>query len=154
MKYEFILDENIIVFATKMCNAEGEEDYTSTYLILNIAENCHRIIYNNELYMRYTNKVDEIPQGSMSFKAIRVISHMLKDQRKSRDVKYVPELDLKELSIDDRSLVKMAVHTNAILISSDRKLRDKIVNLGLNRLYNLRVVDPREALQYARHSNP
>ena len=150
MKHIFILDENILVSACTGKNAHGEDDYSSCNLLLQIARNCHKIGWNNELrkgYIRKTKSLSRRKKQSLFMQAHRIFFHLLTTRDKNLQNQNYLTLD-PDLR-DDRHIVSLAVFTDGILVTEDGRLKTELGKRSLISKHRLRIVEPKEALQLA-----
>lgn len=157
MKYTFVLDECVVLFAQNFSDQYGNEDFKSAHLVMSIADNCHKIAVNDYLMKKYYEKISDIERKrqTVSFKVIRIIKHMLKNPNKNVYLAFIPNFPFEnEIPSDDLPIVKTAVHSQAIFVTVDGKLKQKIEELGLPKRHNIKVVHPKEALTYAQQKDP
>lgn len=157
MKYTFVLDECVVLFAQNFSDQYGNEDFKSAHLVISIADNCHKIAVNDYLMKKYYEKTSDIEhiKQTVSFKVIRIIRYMLKDSDKHKYIAFIPNYPFEnEIPSDDLPIVKTAVHAQAIFVTSDRRLRQKIEELELPQRHNIKVLCPEEALMYAQQKDP
>jgi len=157
MKYTFVLDECVVLSAQNFSDQHGNEDFKSAHLVISIAENCHKIAVNDYLMKKYYEKISDVDsiRQPVSFKVIRIIKHMLKNPNKNVYLAFIPNYPFEnEIPSDDLPIVKTAVHTQAIFVTSDGRLRQKIEELGLPQRHKFKVLYPKEALIYAQRKDP
>jgi predicted nucleic acid-binding protein len=150
MKYVFVLDENVLIAACKGRNAKNEEDYSSSTLFLQIAQNCHRIAWNDRLKGKYIEK-SEILKTNKDFnlfmKAYKILFHLMtKAEKNLQNENYLdcgPDLE------DDKHVISLAVFTNGILVSEDGRLMKRLLDKGLIPKYDIKIVEPKEAVLLA-----
>jgi len=150
MKHTFVLDECVILFAQNFTNEHGNEDFTSSTLMHSIIVNCHKIAINEYLAKKYFEKIE----AAKGLHIIRLINHLLRNIDKYIFLTFAPDFPFeREIPVDDLPIVKTAVHTQALFVTADGKLRRKIEELEIPRKYNIKVLDPKEALPYAQAAN-
>lgn len=150
MKHTFVLDENVFVSANTGQNAHNRVDYSSSLLVLQIGRNCHRIAWNAELRRRYGRLNDRLSRRreyDPFMKASRLIFHFMANQGKNLHnescLKLDPDLE------NDSHIVSLAVFTEGILVTEDTRLKRELQRKNLAARHRLRIVEPKEALQFA-----
>ncbi len=129
MKYNFVLDENIIYFAVKCVDEHENPDATSAELLLLIARNCHTVTTTPELYRRYWKHLEKLksapPQG---IPPILFINQFLRNADKLRfDNRDLPELpNNAKFPREDIHVAGAALLSGGHLVTGDRPLRDAI----------------------------
>ena len=157
MKYTFVLDESVILFAQNFSDQYGNEDFKSAHLVISIADNCHKIAINDYLTKKYYEKTSDIERikQAVSFKVIRILKYMLKNPDKNVYLAFIPNYPFEnEIPSDDLPIVKTAVRAQAIFVTADGRLRQKIEELELPQRHNIKVLYPEEALTYAQQKDP
>lgn len=157
MKLTFVLDECVVLNAQNFCDEQGNEDFTSASLMLTIATNCHKIAVNDYLKKKYFEKTSDIDKvrHTISMKVIRVISHMLHHSDKNISVAYTPNYPFEsEIPNDDLPIVKTAVFTRALFVTTDGRLRQRMLELEIPQRHNIEVLDPKQAISYAQTRDP
>jgi len=158
MKNAFVLDLNIIPHAWLGKNEHGLVDYSSASLILNIIENCHKIIVNDYLLRKYAQKTDEMKVLHKGAKVLNIINVMHQAMTIFGKVKF----DTDELNIrfplhsfhdDDVPVVTPAARNHAILVTSDDNLIRKLRESSITQSFEMKVLRPKDAIQYAQATN-
>lgn len=131
---KLILDENIIEFAARCTNSKEAACGTLLGLIL---KNCDMLICNKKLYKSYLNRLKKLEHIGSSIYVAKILSH-IQSKGSINFIEYSPPL-YKEDSIpfDDIFLIRLAVHTNSILVSNDGRLKDSLIDSNLINIYNL-----------------
>lgn len=150
MKHRFLLDENILHFAIKGLNEQGQPDETSVRLTALIGLNCHTIVVNHLLLERYSRQMKRIQQeGSRAalervsfikqlfFKAEKWAFEQKGDAVLPAGI-VVPRKDLE--------IVELAFFTETVIVTGDEPLR-----LAVNKSpeLHIRAITPPEALALA-----
>ncbi len=136
------MDENTVVSALNLEDAQGNEDFTCAHLWLNILENCHHIVVNDYLLKGYYRKT---ASARNSGQAVRIIHHVMTNAVKSEFIGYSPSYSwASQLPPDDAPIVLLAHQSGAVLVTSDSRLRGKVESLSS--LASLRILAPREAV--------
>ena len=159
MKKNFVLDLNIIPQSWLGTNEQGREDYSAAFLLLNIIENCHRIIVNNYLLRKYsekTNQVKRIHEGAKVLNAINVIHQAMKISNKVKIDSDILDIYFPEGSFhdDDLPIVTLAARNQAILVTTDSNLIRKLRESNIVQSYSINPERPVDAIRYAVHVDP
>jgi hypothetical protein len=158
MKNAFVLDLNVIPHAWLGKNEHDTVDYSSAFLILNIIENCHKIIVNNYLLRKYAEKLDEMKTLHEGAKVLNIINVIHQAMTKFGKVKF----DTDELNIhfppqsfhdDDVPVVTPAARNHAILVTCDDRLIRKLRENNITQSFEMKVLRPEDAIQYAQATN-
>lgn len=152
MPLRFIPDENVIILAQKQENDRGERDRTCFYLLNRIISICHPIVVDPPLWRKYERQLGRLPANAITPPHI---SGVLKSpnlpagklERYPDDAPAFPEeTAIPQGSRDDLQIVRLAVATGAILVTTDQPLREDLAATGIAEKYNLQVVSPENAL--------
>ena len=159
MKKKFVLDLNIIPQSWLGTNEQGHEDYSSAFLLLNIIENCHRIIINNYLLRKYSEKTDQVKRihrGAKVLNAINVIHQAMKITNKVKIESDILDINFPERSFhdDDLPIVTLAARNQAILVTTDNNLIRKLRESSIAQSYSIKPMRPEDAIGYAVHTDP
>ena len=152
MPLRFIPDENIIILAQKQENDRGERDRTCFYLLNRIISICHPIVVDPVLWRKYEEHLGRLPAGAATSPHLAGIlkSPTLpagKIERYPDDAPAFPEeTAIPQGSQDDVEIVRLAVATGAILVTTDQPLREDLAATGIAEQYGLQVVSPEDAL--------
>ena len=150
----FILDENVLIFAQTGTNESGEPDDTCTELVDRIIKICHTIVIDLPLWIKYRQQLGQARHRPVSPRAamlriLRDASHIsgkLDGFDRADCPTFADESLIPQGSQDDVPLVRLAVGTNATLVTTDAPLRNDLESSGIRARYNLEVVTPEEAL--------
>jgi len=159
MKKNFVLDLNIIPQSWLGTNERNQEDYSSALLLLNIIENCHRVIINNYLLRKYSEKTDQVKRihgGAKVLNAINVIHHAMKKRNKVKIDSDILDINFPEGSFhdDDIPIVTLAARNQAILATTDDNLIRKLRESSIAQSYSIKPERPEDAIRYAGLSDP
>ena len=149
MKHRFLLDENILHHAIKGVDAHDNLDSTATQLVRLIAQNCHRIVMNGELWDRYWHHLSGLVRTRPSaLEPLFLITQLIKYATKLVwDSPESPELPPSvTVPTEDIPIVRIALISHPIVVAADEDLREAINSqpaLGLTALC------PREAIHLA-----
>ena len=152
MPPRFIPDENVIILAQKRENDRGERNLTCFYLLNRIISICHPIVVDPVLWRKYEEHLGRLPARATTSPHLAGIlkSPTLpagKIERYPDDAPAFPEeTAIPQGSQDDVEIVRLAVATGAILVTTDQPLREDLAATGIAAKYNLQVVSPNDAL--------
>lgn len=148
MKHKFLLDENILHFAIKGVNDQGQDDPAASDLIRLIGENCHSIVTNAELWDLYWQHLPGLLKMGASGPAPLQFINLVKNSHKlfweSNDPPAIPSEA--RIPRKDVPIVSLALLSNALLVTTDGPLRSAI--LGYPAL-GLTALTPHEAISLA-----
>lgn len=153
MPPRFIPDENVIILAQKRENDRGERDLTCLNLLLRIINICHPIVVDPVLWRKYEEQLGKLPASAVTSPHLAGIlkSPTLpagKIERYPDDAPAFPEeSNIRQCSQDDVPVVvRLAVETRAILVTTDTRLIADLEYSGITEKYRLQVVSPKDAL--------
>ena len=155
-KKRFILDENVLIRAQTGLNASGDPDATCTELINQIIRICHTIVIDIPLWNRFEHQLnrERFRPGPMSSNMLSVLVAAMRIERKFDDwtrnaaPPFEGEEEIPQGSQDDVPVsVRLAVDTQAILVTGDNPLREHLRSANLQVLSDLAVLTPEEALK-------
>ena len=154
MKKDFVLDLNIIPHSWLGKNERGLEDYSSSFLLLNIIENCHRIIVNKYLLRKYSEKTDQVKRvhrGAKVLNAINVLHQAMNIRNK-----VIIESDILDINFpkgsfhdDDLPIVTLAARKHAILVTTDNNLIRKLRESSIAQSHSIKPERPEDAIKHA-----
>ena len=153
MTQRFILDENIVILAQTGMDDHENPNAVCHDLVIGIIDICHSIIADDELWERYrrqlyspANQRQNIGPDIM----IALMDAMTREDKVERLPHDAPpfegEASIPAGSQDDMFLVRLAVETGAILVTTDEALRDGLGHSGIQQSHNLSVLSPDDAL--------
>ena len=159
MKKSFVLDLNIIPQSWLGTNEQGIRDYSSALLLLDIIENCHRIIVNNYLLTKYSEKTDQVKRihrGAKILNAINVIHQAMKTTNKVKIESDILDISFPEGSFhdDDLPIVTLAARNRAVLVTTDNNLIRKLRESSIAHSYSIKPERPEDAIMYAVDTDP
>lgn len=159
MKKNFVLDLNIIPLSWLGTNERGLEDYSSARLLLEIIENCHKIIVNNYLLRNYSEKADQVERihrGAKVLNAINIIHQAMKIRDKVKFGSDALDINFPKRSFhdDDLPIVTLAAKEHAILVTTDNNLIGKLRKSSVAQSHSIKPERPEDAIKYAVHTNP
>ena len=154
MTPRFILDENIVILAQQGLDERGNFNPVCADLVRQIIEICRTIVVDDVLWGKFDEQLHrpgyQLPQaGPILF---RVLCNALATANKVDGLGHTASSFGKEGSIppgstDDTYIVRLAVESGAILVTTDGALRDDLRESGIQDRYGLTVVSPDEALE-------
>lgn len=150
MTRQFILDENVIILAQRKADPQGNYDATCVHLIGRIIEICHTIVVDFNLWGKYQQQLGRIPTAGLGPPNL---FHLLQGARqRAGKISFLPnapsfpeEANIPQGSQDDKEIVRLAVSTGAILVTTDNPLIADLVSVGITEQYQLRIVTPDQA---------
>ena len=154
MTPRFILDENVVILAQQGLDEEGNPSPVCAELVQQIIEICHTIVVDDVLWNKFDEQLNrpgyQLPQAGPNL--LRVLWNALAIVNKVDGLGHTaPSFDeegsIPPGSIDDTYIVRLAVESGAILVTTDGALRDDLRESGIQDTYGLTVVSPDEALE-------
>ena len=160
MTRRFIPDENVIILAQKQQDDRGAADLTCFQLVRGILDNPRAFIgVDYPLWSRYQSQLNRLPPHSL-------VPPPLLRRLNGADIgppnsagewvykvtllpnapAFPEETAIPQGSQDDVEIVRLAVATGAILVTTDQPLREDLAATGIAEKYNLQVVSPNDAL--------
>jgi len=154
MTQRFILDENIVILAQKGEDDKGDPDASSLQLVIRIIRICHTIVLDPNLWQKYLHQLN-LPRDYDPRTGFRLLPVLINAQRREGKVEdrtinaapFAEEGSVPQGSRDDVPIVRLAVETGAMLVTTDRALTDDLNSSGVARRYNLQLLSPEETLQ-------
>ena len=161
MKWHFVLDENILMFALKREDDHGEPDDTCLQVIQAIIRQCHAFVITSQIWGKYTGQVRSLERqrAFMEPGIMRTINLALRNDAKDtrwlqddqiHDVVGMNDLVLANIPhVDDGDQVFVnaaASVEGAILVTADRPLRAALLSHSIPERYRFRVHSPTETL--------
>ena len=147
MKHRFLLDENILFFAVKGTDAQGNADSTATELLRRIGTNCHKIVIDPELAGKYGKHLKQLERVSTpAMNPEEFFREFLVNEAKTAIELYAPaELPAgTKFPAKDVHIVKLALRSKAVVVTEDIPLRDSLTiqqALGLTALNSLAALE-------------
>jgi hypothetical protein len=143
---EYVLDENIIKFAAKVMNAEGNLDISCLALMTDIVRRCDFIHCSKPLLEKYWKKLKELENTTHSAAAVAKMVEIMLTKGAIKFKDYTPRLkdiaDEKEIPPDDLFLIRLVVHTGATLITADCRLKARLDEKNLTTKYRISIQKP------------
>lgn len=152
MTQRFILDENVVICAQLATNERGERDLTCVSLVTQIIDICHTLVLDPPLREKYLQQLNRAPHVNPESGSVflRVLAYAFQRSGKVdfRNVSraFPEEVEIPQGSQDDVPLVRLAVESGAILVTTDRPLIEDLNTCSVQEKYGLRVLLPNQAL--------
>jgi ribosomal protein L14E/L6E/L27E len=129
----FVLDENIILLAAKSEDVNGNRDYTCLWVINDITHRkCDIINCSHELIKKYQKKLNNLERIDKSAKFLTTLMDHIQHSKKIKMKYCLPKLsDEEDIHSDDIFIVRLAVATKSTLITTDCRLREKLIFIYL-----------------------
>ena len=160
MPLRFIPDENIIILAQKQQDDRGAADPTCLRLVQGILSTPRAfMVVNPFLWRKYLKQLNGLPHHSI------IRPHLLSVLTRAGigppndagqwvyKVTLLPnapdfpeETAIQQHGSRDVQIVRLAVATGAILVTTDQPLREDLAATGIAEKYGLQVVSPNDAL--------
>ena len=151
----FILDENIVILAQQGLDEYGNANPECADLMQQIIEICHTLVVDDVLWDKYEEQLYRpgYHHPALGPFLIRALYNALTVSEKVDGLGHTaPIMDDEVLipsgSQDDVYLVRLAVETEGILVTTDGPLRDDLESCGILSRYGLTVVSPEDALGF------
>ena len=154
MTPRFILDENVVILAQQGLDEYGNPNPVCADLIQRIIEICHTIVVDDTLWDKFDEQLNRPgyrhPQRGPFL--IRALWNALTIPNKidglgRTTTAFDGEESVPAGSQDDTYLVRLAVETGAILVTTDEALREDLKMSGIESAHCLTVVSPEDALE-------
>jgi hypothetical protein len=158
----FVLDENVIVFATTRTNQLGDPDTACVDLVIRILEpeNNHRLAWSVEVNRRWTRKADALQAENraidptfMHLFALVSFSDKCVFPERGNPPALAGEDRWSTKLLDDVDFVRLAAFFSAILSTTDTPLKLEVESLGLDRVHSFQVWLVGDCLLYVRGSS-
>ena len=145
------MDENVIILAHKREDDHGNPDRNCLDLLEQIIEICYPLVLDNILWDKYNRQLGERRNWSghsphVSFILTRALQREGKVGWQVDTPEFAEENDIPQGSQDDVLIVRLAVATGAILVTTDTPLIADLRTAGITQRYQLQVVTPEQAL--------
>ena len=153
MTQRFILDENVVILALKQDNAQGEPDPICRDLFTQIIDICHTIVVDPNLWGKYQQQLSPRSRGvgQEVFQVLPLLDTAArfipgKIEFRANAEPFPEESNIHQGSQDDVEVVRLAVETGAMLVTTDESLRHDLDACGVQEHYHLRLLSPSQAL--------
>lgn len=153
MKHRFLLDMMVVFFAVKEENATPQRDETCANLIQLIGQNCHSIVVDKIIRLKYEQRPGEfLGQPRYQTQALLFLADVVYNSQKfvieSSSPPVIPPDLVGHIPHEDKYVVEAALTSHPIVVTDEERLRNAIN--GNHALLGLRAVTPAEALELAR----
>ena len=154
MTPRFILDENVVILAQRGLDENDEPNSVCSDLVQRIIDICHTVVVDDVLWDKFVDQLNRTgyyhPQ--LGPHLIRTLWNALTIPGKIDGLGHTApsfddEGDIPPGSADDMYIVRLAVESRAILVTTDGKLRDHLMESGIQSSHSLTVVSPEDALK-------
>ena len=155
MTPSFILDENIVILAQQTKDDRGGDSLVCYDLVRDIIDICHTIVVDDILWDNYMDQLrrPRYQHPLVGPVMLRVLVGALEIPNKIERLAgnaaiFEGEEAIPSGSQDDTYIIRLAVETGAILVTTDGPLRDDLRECGILETRNLTVVSPDQAHEY------
>lgn len=161
MKCCFVLDENVIVFAQKGENAQGDLDPTCLELLWAIERQCHSVLLTAGIWAKYSRHIDGLSHSPQLSRPVvmPLIKSLLTNAEKQCRVLAEQELEqieginrIQGIDAPDRDdlFVRVAATIQgSILVSADERLLNALISHEIPGRYGFDALAPVNALRLA-----
>ena len=141
-----MLDENIILLAAKGEDVDQKRDYTCSFILQQIVQNCEYVVYcSTELVQRYQKKLNDLEKINRSAKFTATLIEHMQRSKKMEFKYYLAELPYEEnVPRKDLFIIRLAALTNSTLITTDCRLKKQLLSKGLLEKYGIQIKHPKE----------
>lgn len=151
MTLRFILDENVVILAQERIDDHGRPDQTCFDLLDGIIKICYPIVSDSNLWGKYHHQLSNRPIASPgSPHVLAILASALRREGKidwqANASDFPDETAIQQHGPGDVEIVRLAVATGAILVTTDYPLLTDLETAGIRERYNLQVVSPDAAL--------
>ncbi len=149
----FILDENIVILAQQGLDEYGNANPECADLMQQIIEICHTLVVDDVLWDKYEEQLYRpgYHHPTLGPFLIRALYNALTVSEKVTGLGHTAPIMgdeglIPDGSQDDAYLVRLAVETRAILVTTDGALREDLESCGILSKYDLTVASPEDAM--------
>ena len=153
MTSRFILDENVVILAQRGLDESDAPSLVCSDLVQRIIEICHTIVVDDALWDKLVDQLYRpgYHNPQLGPQLMRVLWNALTIPEKVAGLgrtapTFGEEADIPPGSRDDAHIIRLAVASQAILVTTDGSLREDLASSGIQSTYGLTVVSPEEAL--------
>lgn len=144
---------NSLILAQRGLDENDDPSHVCSDLVQKIIEICHTIVVDDVLWDRFDDQLNRPGYQDLQLGPylMRVLWNALTIHEKIVGLGHTsPAFDGEESippgSRDDTHIVRLAVESQAILVTTDGNLRDDLAASGIQSAHGLTVVSPEEAL--------
>ncbi len=154
MTQGYILDENVVIYAQRGVDEYDNPNLDCTDLVNGIIDHDLRIlVVDDVLWDKYDDQLNNPSHHDVELGPFLMIRFWGLLQAPGKVVglghtapDFPEQHAIPPGSQDDVFLVRLLVETRAILVTTDRPLRQDLMISGIQSLYNLCIVSPQETL--------
>ena len=154
MTQNFILDENVVIYAQRGLDQHDNPNPDCADLVHRIIDHAtHVIVVDDILWDKYDHQLNNPAYHHAEYGPYLMLTlwHSLQIPGKIDGLGHTAppfpeENDIPQGSQDDVFLVRLAVETRAILVTTDQPLRTDLATSGIQSQYNLNIQSPESAL--------
>ena len=153
MTSRFILDENVVILAQRGLDENDTPSLVCADLVQQIIDICHTIVVDDVLWDKFEHQLNRpgYHDPQLGPHLILVLRNALTIPEKVTGLgRTSPAFDDEEAippgSRDDTHIVRLAVESQAMLVTTDGSLREDLASSGIQSTHSLTVVSPEEAL--------
>ena len=153
MTPRFILDENVVILAQRGLDQNDQPNSVCSDLVQQIIEICHTIVVDDVLWDKFDDQLNRpgYYHPQLGPHLIRTLWNALTIPDKVNGLGHTSpsfddEGDIPPGSVDDMDIVRLAVESRAVLVTTDEKLREHLAESGIQSTHGLMVVSPEGAL--------
>ncbi|MHB8653121.1 MAG: hypothetical protein ACYDA9_04495 [Terriglobia bacterium] len=154
MRYNFLLDVNILHHAIRGVDRQENPDATCAELIHAIVRICHAVTIHESLQQKYWSDLQELFRVRPShLEPLFFINEVIRRSEK-RELEYNPLPDLPlgvKIPTEDIDVVRAALLSRPIIVTADVELLDAV---NTQPILGLRALNPKDALDFAQRNLP
>lgn len=151
MRYNFLLDENILYHAIRGVDQHDRPDDTAMRLIQTIVEVCHSLVIHEVVRVRYIKALDILKRERSRYLSPTYFFNQVLKRADKRTFEYedLPTLPggCEDVPRKDEYLVQAALISHPLLVTRDQDLYNALKN---HPELQIEVLWPHEALQRAK----
>ena len=148
MKQIFVLDENVFIQSHTCENiSDSEDNFNSLNLIINILDKCHRIGLSSCLIEKYYEKMKVLEKCKKMTNAVKI----WKDFLYRNDKHVFCDSHQKKLPLNiqhDSHVIEPTMFLSAILVTTDEKLKRRVMGWANKENHRISVKSPKEAMDF------
>lgn len=153
MTPRFILDENVVILAQRGLDEHDLPSPICSDLIQRIIEICHTIVVDDALWDKFDEQLNRPAHHhpQLGPYLMRILWNALMIPQKISGIGHTaPSFEAEDSippgSLDDVYIIRLAVESGAILVTTDGKLREHLMESGIQATHGLTVVSPEDLL--------
>ncbi len=162
MRRNFVLDENVVIYAYKGEDEEGNPDPTCANLLLGIVRNGHVLVVHSAFWGLWSGQINRarLERIPLNPGILAQLTRLLLDPTRAHhitdeDFSQIEGLDaLPNPDENDRLFIcAAAAVSGSILATTDRPMMDDVRGAGIDARYGFQILHPRDALPLAQPAN-